>query len=107
MIGKIEDKITKEQIKNTNFCCKCGKLHYNKECGKLLSKKKYASEENDDYYIKMKNPNNYLYHKKNPLKFEPYKNSEYKINHHDIRYDYYDQNDSSDKSFEEIFKSKK
>ena len=107
MIGKIEDKITKEQIKNTNFCCKCGKLHYNKECGKLLSKKKYASEEKDDYYIKMKNPNNYLYHKKNPLKFEPYKNSEYKINHHDIRYDYYDQNDSSDKSFEEIFKSKK
>ena len=55
----------------------------------------------------MKNPNNYLYHKKNPLKFEPYKNSEYKVNHHNIRYDYYDQNDSSGESFEELFKRQK
>ena len=55
----------------------------------------------------MKNPNNYLYHKKNPLKFEPYKNSEYKVNHHNIRYDYYEQNDSSGESFEELFKRQK
>ena len=98
--------ITKEQIYKTNFCAKCGKLHYTKDCGKFISKKKYTSEDNDDYFIKLKNYNN-LYHKKNPLKFEPYQKSEYRINHHDIRFDYYAQNDSSGESFKEMYSNKK
>ena len=106
MLGKIENEITKEQIADTNFCCKCGKLHYFKDCGKSISKKKYVSEDNDDYFINLKYYNN-LYHKKNPLKFEPYHKSEYRINHHDIRFDYYDQNDSSGESFKEMYNNKK
>lgn len=106
IIGKIVNGVTKEQIYHTNFCCKCGKPHYSKDCGKFISKKKYANEDNDDYFIKLKNYNN-IYYKKNPLKFEPYQKSEYKINHHDIRFDYYDQNDSSGESFKEMFRKKK
>ena len=101
----MENRITKEQIAFTNFCCKCGKLHYTNDCGKFIYKKKYTSEDNDDYLIKLKNYNNY--HKKNPLKFEPYHKSEYRINHHNIRFDYYDQNDSSGESFKEMFNNKK
>ena len=104
-LGKIPFGVTKEQIKYSNFCCKCGNLHYSKDCGKILSKKKYV-EENDDYLIRLKNQSNFLYYKKNPLKFEPYAKAEYKINHHNIRYDYYDQNDSSGESFKEMFKNK-
>lgn len=106
ILGKISGGVTKEQIKNTNFCCKCGKPHYSKDCGKPIIKKKYINEENDDYYIRLKNSEN-LIHKKNPLKFEPFERSEYKINHHDIRYDYYDQNDSSGESFKEMYSRKK
>ena len=106
IIGKIPSGMTKEQIKTSNFCCKCGNLHYSKDCGKIISKKKYV-EEDDDYLIKLKNQGNYLYHKRNPLKFEPYAKGEYRINHHDIRYDYYDQNDSSGESFKEMYKNKK
>jgi hypothetical protein len=106
VIGKICGGVNKEQIKYTNFCCKCGKPHYYKDCGRNLHKKKYINEENDDYYIKLKYPNNFI-HKKNPLKFEPLAKSEYKINHHDMRYDYYDQNDSSGESFKEMYKKKK
>ncbi len=106
IIGKICNGVTKEQIKNTNFCCKCGKPHYYKDCGKNISKKKFFNEDNDDYYIKLKNPYNFI-HKKNPLKFEPLAKTEYRINHHDMRYDYYDQNDSSGESFKEMFKKKK
>ena len=106
IIGKIVNGITKEKIYNTNFCGKCGKLHYTKDCGKFISKKKYDSEDNDDYYIKLKSYNN-IYHKKNPLKFEPFQKSEYRINHHDIRFDYYEQNDSSGESFKEMYNNKK
>ncbi len=106
ILGKISNGITKEQIKNTNFCCKCGKPHYSKDCGKFISRKKYVNEDNDDYYIKLKNSNNFI-HKKNPLKFEPFERAEYKINHHDMRNDYYEQNDSSGESFREMYKKKK
>ena len=106
ILGNFCNDTTKEQIKNTNFCCKCGKSHYYKDCCKLTTKKKYINEENDDYFIKLKNPNNFI-HKKNPLKFEPLSKTEYKINHHDMRYDYYDQNDSSGESFKEMFRKKK
>lgn len=106
ILGKFCNDTTKEQIKDTNFCCKCGKPHYYKDCSKLTTKKKYINEENDDYYIKLKNPNNFI-HKKNPFKFEPLSKTEYKINHHDMRYDYYDQNDSSGESFKEMFRKKK
>ena len=103
ILGKISSGITKEQIKINNFCCKCGNIHYYKDCGKIITKKKYLEENDDDCYINLKN-NNFLYHKKNPLKFEPYAKSEYKINHHDIKYDYYEQNDSSGESFKEMYK---
>ena len=102
IIGKILGGVTKEQIKNTNFCCKCGKPHYSKDCGKYISKK-YINEDNDDYLI---NLNQINIHKKNPLKFEPYEKSEYKINHHDMRYDYYEQSDSSGESFGEMYRKK-
>ena len=103
ILGKILNGVTKEQIKYTNFCCKCGKPHYSKECGKFISKK-YINEENDDYLINLKQNN---IHKKNPLKFEPLERPEYKINHHDMRNDYYDQSDSSGESFKEMYKKNK
>ena len=106
IIGNICGDVKKDQIKNTNFCCKCGKPHYYKDCGKNTYKKYKENNENDEYYVKLKNFNNLIY-KKNPLKFEPQVKSEYKINHNDIRYDYYDQNDSSGESFKEMYKKKK
>lgn len=102
IIGKISNNISKEQIKNNNFCCKCGKLHYSKDCGKHFSKK-YIKEEDGDYFIKLRQNN---IHKKNPLKFEPFEKPEYRINHHDIRYNYYDQDDSSGESFSNMYKEK-
>ena len=102
-LGKILGGVTKEQIKDTMFCCKCGKPHNSEVCEK--KKKKYYTEDNDDYYIKLNNPNNII-HKKNPLKFEPFDRGEYKINHHDMKYDYYDESDSSGKSYNEIFVKK-
>ena len=102
-LGKILGGVTKEQIKDTMFCCKCGKPHNSDFCEK--KKKKYYSEDNDDYYVKLNNPSNII-HKKNPLKFEPFDRGEYKINHHDMKCDYYDESDSSGKSYNEIFVKK-
>ena len=102
-LGKILGGVTKEQIKETMFCCKCGKAHNSEVCEK--KKKKNYTEDNDDYYVKLNNSSNII-HKKNPLKFEPFERGEYKINHHDMKCDYYDENDSSGKSYNEIFMKK-
>ena len=56
---------------------------------------------NEDFIFNLKDN---IIHNKNPLKYEPYLRKEYKINHHDIREDYYDQSDSSGESFNKIFK---
>ena len=106
VLGKISGGIAKEEIKNTMFCCKCGRIHNCSDCWKHISKKKYINDDlSDEYYIKLNNFNNFI-HKKNPLKFEPFEKSEYKINHHDMRYDYYDQDDSSGESFKEMYNKK-
>ena len=101
-LGELPEDITKEEIKNYNFCCKCGDNHLSWDCDKIKNKKNSLINLNDDFLFKLKDNN--IIHHKNPLKFEPYARKEYKINHHDIRTDYYDQNDSSGESFDEIFK---
>ena len=101
-LGELPEDITKEEIKNINFCCKCGDNHLSWDCDKIKNKKNSLFNFNDDFLLNIKDNN--IIHHKNPLKFEPYARKEYKINHHDIRADYYDQNDSSGESFDEIFK---
>ena len=101
-LGKISDDITKEDIKKNNFCCKCGNIHFSKDCKKYKNKNKNDIIINDNFIFNLKDNN--IIHNKNPLKFEPYEKKEYRINHHDIRDDYYDESDSSDKSFDNIFK---
>ena len=100
-LGELAEDITKEDIKITNFCCKCGKNHFSEDCEKIKSKKKYLENSNEDFIFNLKDN---IIHNKNPLKYEPYLRKEYKINHHDIREDYYDQSDSSGESFNKIFK---
>ena len=100
-LGELPQDITKEEIKNTNFCCKCGNNHFSVDCEKFKKKNKFNL--NNDYIFNLKDN---IIHRKNPLKFEPYERKEYTINHHDIRADYYDQSDSSGESFNELFKKK-
>ena len=102
-IGELSENLTKEEIKNTIFCCKCGGNHFSENCGKIDKKILYNELLNDNFLFNLREN---IIHKKNPLKFEPYERNEYTINHHDIRNDYYDQNDSSGESFNEIFKQK-
>jgi len=103
-LGELPDDITKEEIKNTNFCCKCGDNHLSEDCEKIKNKKKSFNNFNDNYLFNLREN---IIHRKNPLKFEPYAKKEYTINHHNIKVDYYDQNDSSGESFDEIFKKNK
>ena len=98
-LGELPQDITKEEIKNTNFCCKCGNNHFSDDCEKFKKKNKFNL--NNDYIFNLKDN---IIHRKNPLKFETYERKEYTINHHDIRADYYDQSDSSGESFNELFK---
>lgn len=100
-LGELAEDITKEEIKNINFCCKCGKNHFSEDCGKIQNKIKNIST--DKYIFNLKEN---IIHKKNPLKFEPFERKEYRINHHNIRTDYYDQDDSSGESFNQVFKKK-
>ena len=100
-LGELPNDITKEEIKNTNFCCKCGDNHLSKDCETINNIKKTFNNFYDEFLFNLKDN---IIHKKNPLKFEPYARKEYTINHHNIRTDYYDQNDSSDESFDTIFK---
>ena len=100
-LGELPQDITKEEIKNTNFCCKCGNNHFSDDCEKFKKKNKFNL--NNDFIFNLKDN---IIHRKNPLKFEPYERKEYTINHHDIRADYYDQSDSSGESFNELFKKK-
>ena len=100
-LGKISDNITKEEIKKINFCCKCGNTHFSKDCKKNKNKSNIIS--NDNFIFNLKEN---IIHSRNPLKFEPYEKKEYKINHHDLRSDYYDEQDSSGESFNEIFNKK-
>lgn len=103
-LGELVEDITKEEIKNTIFCCKCGSNHFSEDCEKIKKNKKLSNISNDDFIFKLKDN---IIPKKNPLKFEPYARNEYKINHHDIRSDYYDEEDSSGESFNEVFKKDK
>ena len=103
-LGELPEDITKEEIKNINFCCKCGDNHLSWDCDKIKNKKNSLFNFNDDFLLNIKDNN--IIHHKNPLKFEPYARKEYKINHHDIRADYYEQSDSSGESFNELFKKK-
>ena len=98
-LGELPQDIAKEEIKNTNFCCKCGDNHFSEDCETIKKKNKYNL--NNDFIFNLKDN---IIHRKNPLKFEPYARKEYIINHHDIRADYYDQSDSSGESFNELFK---
>ena len=98
-LGELPQDIAKEEIKNTNFCCKCGDNHFSEDCITIKKKNKYNL--NNDFIFNLKDN---IIHRKNPLKFEPYARKEYIINHHDIRADYYDQSDSSGESFNELFK---
>ena len=100
-LGILSDDIQKEDIKKMNFCCKCGNHHFSKECKKFKNKNNIII--NDDFIFKL---NDNLFHSKNPLKYEPYEKNEYKINHHNIRNDYYDEEDSSGESFNSIFMKK-
>ena len=102
-IGELPENLTKDEIKNTIFCCKCGGNHLSENCGKTDKKISYNDLLNENFLFNLKEN---IIHKKNPLKFEPYERNEYTINHHDIRNDYYDQNDSSGESFNEIFNKK-
>lgn len=102
-VGNFNHNIKYNEIKNNNFCCKCGKTHFYKKCGKNFIKKNYFNEENDDCFIRIKNLNN-LIHYKNPLKYEPIMRNDYKIDHKDIKSDYYNQIDSSGESFQEMYK---
>ena len=98
------DGIKKEKIKDTNFCCKCGGFHHFEDCGKNENNNEALNI--DDCYIKLKYLDNNI-HKKNPLKFEPIKKTEYKLDQHKKRDDYYDENDSSGESFHEMYNNKK
>ena len=105
-IGELPDNLSKGEIKNTIFCCKCGGNHFSENCGKIRENKKISFTDllNDNFLVHIRDN---IIHKKNPLKFEPYEKNEYIINHHNIRNDYYDQNDSSGESFNELFKPEK
>ena len=103
---RIFKNIPNDEIKNCIFCCYCGDPYHNyTNCPKVNMKIKIKNEfyNNGEYYERINNINEYS---KNPLKYEPYQRKEYKIDHHNFRHDYYDQNDSSGESFSEMYKNK-
>ena len=103
LTNKIFPDLDNKDIKNTIFCYKCGDLHRGSECNNNLNKKNI-----DEYkYLINLNNSNDDYHIKNPLKFGPIKKkNEFTINHHNIKKDYFNETDSSGKSYKEMFNKK-
>jgi hypothetical protein len=104
--NKIFPDLDNKDIKHTIFCYKCGDMHKSSEC----KNNNNLNKNNIDEYKYLINLNkvNEDYYVKNPLKFGPMKKkNEFTINHHNIKKDYFNETDSSGKSYNEIFNKNK
>ncbi len=90
--------------KNCLFCYKCGKTHYGDECKYIFGTMKEEMEFGDYSYGMRKEQFPIT---KNPLKYGPIHKKEFKINHHQLRNDYYNENDSSGESYGEMYNNRK
>lgn len=99
-------EIDNDEIKDTIFCCKCGNMHNSRDCRVKVNKKKEKNKDyelSDDCYAKVRKVR---ISTKNPLKYGPVFKKEYRINHHNIKNNYYDKSDSSGEPFEKLYEKK-